>query len=96
MMVRSNHTRCIKEADNDPAAHNPAREANEEGLGIPNEKLISWEVGVRQICNWVDARFTFELLSQVFGVVLNDIIIPFDIKTPSMASPAHKENGSPK
>ena len=95
-MVRADDTGCIEEAYNDQTTEAPAREANSEADEIFDGTLIGWVIGVRQVSDWVDAWFALEFFPQVFSIVLNDVVIPQNVESSAMSSPANQENSAPK
>ena len=96
MVVRADDSSCIKEADNDKTTEAPAGEANSEADQILDGTLIGWVIGIRQVSDWVNAGFALELFPQVFSVVLNDVVIPQNVKSAAMSSPANQENSAPE
>ena len=96
MVVRADDSSCIKEADNDQTTEAPAGEANGEADQILDGTLIGWVIGIGQVSDWVNAGFTLELLSQVFSVVLYDVVIPQNVKSTAMPSPTNQENSAPE
>ena len=96
MVVRADDSCCVKEADNDQTTEAPAREANSEADQILDESLFGRVIGVGQVSDWVNAGFTLELLPQVFSIVLNHIVIPQDVESAAMSSPANQENSAPE
>ena len=96
VVVRADDTGRIEEAHNDQTAEAPAGEANSEADQIFDGTLLGRIIGVWQVSDWVNAGFTLELLPQVFSVVLNHIVIPQDVESATMSSPADQENSAPE
>ena len=85
--MRTDHTSSVEEADNDPAAEAPAREADCEGLQVAKQSLASWEIGIGPVRDGVDLELTLELLAKVLCIVLNDVVIPLNVKSAAVAAP---------
>ena len=79
--MRPYHPRSVQEADNDPTAEHPTWEANQERLDVLDQALLPREVRIRQISDRVDARLTLELLSQVFCIVFDHVVVPQDVQS---------------
>ena len=96
MVVRSDDTSGVQEADNNETAETPARETDQEALEVLDQALVGREVSVRLVCNRVDAGNALELFTQVFSIVLDNIVVPEDVKTAAMATPADQEDSAPE
>lgn len=95
-MVRPYHSRSVKEADDDEAADAPARKADEEAFEIFDETSVRRKISVGAIRHRVYTRHTFEFFSEIFSVILDDVVVPENVKSTTVTSPTDKEDGAPK
>ena len=96
VVVGSDHSRGVEEAYDDEAADAPARETHQEAQHVLDKTLLSRVIGVRAVCHRVDAGHTLELFAQVFGIVLNNVVVPENVEAAAVSPPAYQENCAPQ
>lgn len=96
MVVRPDDTCRVQEADNDEAADAPAWETDQETQQVLDEALLAREDGVGTVSHRVDAWDTHELLSQIFSVVFDHVVVPEDVESTAMSSPGDQEDSAPE
>ena len=95
MMIGANNTSHIEECHNDKADHAPTWETYHKALDVEWKLLLQREVSIRHVSDRINMCDSLELLSKIFCVMLDNIVVPKNIQPFRATSPVYQEECSP-